>query len=153
MQCISTVSYAYLINDSIYGSVTPYRGIRQGDPISPYVFILCSEVLSGLCREAERRGRLQGIRVARGSPRINHLLFADDTMFFCQASKDCCESLLQLLHDYEKASGQMINKTKSSITFSSKPPPPRGKSKCKTSVGDRKGRGTWKILGSSRAFW
>ncbi|XP_018460851.1 uncharacterized protein LOC108831839 [Raphanus sativus] len=123
MQCVTTVSYSYLINDAAYGNVLPLRGIRQGDPLSPYVFILCSEVLSGMCREAARKGTLQGIRVARRCPRINHLLFADDTMFFCLASQTSCEALLTILADYGKASGQMINKSKSSITFSNKTPP------------------------------
>ncbi|CAA7014644.1 unnamed protein product [Microthlaspi erraticum] len=61
MQCISTVSYTYLINGSAQGAVTPSRGIRQGDPLSPYIFILCSEVLSGLCNIAQLEGRLPGI--------------------------------------------------------------------------------------------
>lgn len=122
MQCITTVSYSYLINDTVYGNVKPYRGIRQGDPLSPYVFILCSEVLSGMCKKAGRNGSLQGVRVAQGCPRVNHLLFADDTMFFTQASQKSCEALLRILKDYEKASRQMINKSKSSITFSSKTP-------------------------------
>lgn len=118
MECITTVSYSYLINDNVYGSVQPYRGIRQGDPLSPYIFILCGEVLSGLCSKAAREGNLQGIRVANGSPRINHLLFADDTMFFCLATEDSCNTLKQILVKYEKASGQQINKGKSAITFS-----------------------------------
>lgn len=118
MQCISTVSYSFLINDSVYGSVTPYRGIRQGEPISPYLFILCGEVLTGLCKEAERNGSLPGVRVARNSPRINHLLFADDTMFFCYSTPSCCETLRNILQEYGSASGQRINRAKSSITFS-----------------------------------
>ena len=69
MQCIKTVTYYFLINGSAQGMVKPQKGIRQGDPLSPYIFILCSEVLSGLCR------KLQGIRVATSSPSINHLLF------------------------------------------------------------------------------
>ena len=120
MHCVSTVSYSYLINDTALGSVKSERGIRQGDPLSPYLFILCGEVLSGLCKKAERDGTLQGITVARGSPRVNHLLFADDTMIFCQASEECCKSLKKILLQYKEASGQQINKGKSSIFFSSK---------------------------------
>jgi len=82
MQCITTVSYSFLLNGAAQGSVTPKRGIRQGDPLSPYLFILCSEVLTGLCRKAQQSGRLHGLRVAKGRLRVNHLLFADDTMFF-----------------------------------------------------------------------
>ena len=122
MQCISTVTYSFLINGSPRGKVTPSRGIRQGDPLSPYIFILCSEVLSGLCSKAQVEGRMRGFKVARGSPRINHLLFADDTMFFLNADKGSTEELKAILSRYEKASGQSINKEKSSITFSRKAP-------------------------------
>lgn len=76
LQCISTVKYAFLINGQAQGCVIPQRGIRQGDPLSPYIFILCGEVLSGLCRRAQENGSLPGIRVSLNSPRLNHLLFA-----------------------------------------------------------------------------
>ena len=83
---------------------------------------MCSEVLSGLCNRAQEEGSLQGLRVARGSPRLTHLFFADDTMFFLQANKENCVSLKSILDKYEKASGQSISKEKSAITFSSKAP-------------------------------
>lgn len=120
MQCVSTVSYSYLINDTVHDSVIPQRGIRHGDPLSPYLFILCGQVLSRLCQRAEREGILQGIRVANGSPRVNHLLFVNDTMFFCQTSPTSCDTLMSILKEYELASGQKINNDKSSITFSIK---------------------------------
>lgn len=56
IQCITTVTYSYLINEAVYGSITPQRGIRQGDMMSPYLFILCGEVLTCLCKAVERRG-------------------------------------------------------------------------------------------------
>ena len=61
MQCVSSVTYSFLINGSPRGRVRPSRGIRQGDPLSPYLFILCSEVLSGLCNRAQEDGSLKGI--------------------------------------------------------------------------------------------
>ncbi|KAG7600499.1 Reverse transcriptase zinc-binding domain [Arabidopsis suecica] len=120
MQCVKTVSYSFLLNGSAHGLVTPQRGLRQGDPLSPYIFILCSEVLSGLCKRAQVKGTLTGIRVAKGSPRVNHLLFADDTMFFCKSDSKGCAALLSILQRYEAASGQKINTQKSAITFSAK---------------------------------
>ncbi|XP_019085342.1 PREDICTED: uncharacterized protein LOC104748447 [Camelina sativa] len=120
--CVSSVSYSFLINGSPQGQVIPSRGLRQGDPLSPYLFILCTEVLSGLCVKAQDQGILSGIKVSRASPPVNHLLFADDTMFFCKSNARCCQALTQILAKYEKVSGQCINLTKSTITFSSKTP-------------------------------
>lgn len=111
-----------LINGSPRGRISPSRGIRQGDRLSPYIFILCSEVLSGLCNRASEEGSLKGIRVTRACPRVNHLLFADDTMFFIRANKDSCQTLKRILSQYEEASGQSINNLKSSITFSKRAP-------------------------------
>lgn len=54
MQCVTTVTYSYLVNDTSYGEVRPFRGIRQGELMSPYLFILCGEVLSGLCKNAAK---------------------------------------------------------------------------------------------------
>lgn len=90
MECITTVSYSFLVNDTAHGCVQPHRGIRQGDPISPYIFILCGEVLSGLCREGQNSGELTGVKIGHHCPRINHLLFADDTIFH--------QSIHRLLH-------------------------------------------------------
>ena len=151
MQCVSTVSYSYLINESVHGAVTPKRGIRQGDPLSPYLFILCGQVLSGLCRNAEKDGTLQGIRVATKCPRVNHLLFADDTMFFCQTSPANCDKLKSILWKYEQASGQKINTTKSSITFSSKNPEAT-KKLVKEKLGIDKEGGSGKYLGLPEHF-
>lgn len=150
MQCITTVSYSYLINDAVYGEVKPYWGIRHGDPLSPYVFILCSELLYGLCDKAGKTGALQGIRVARGSSRVNHLR-KDDTMLFIMASQKSCETLVNILHDYEKASGQMIKKGKSSIIFSCKTPP-EIREMAKSILGIQKEGGLGKYLGMPEHF-
>ena len=123
MACVESVSYSFLINGTPQGSVIPSRGIRQGDPLSPYLFILCTEVLSSLCIHAQDNGTLAGIRVSRGSPFITHLLFADDTMFFCRSSEGGVAKLKEILNVYEAVSGQRINLQKSAITFSAKTPP------------------------------
>lgn len=106
---------------------------------------------SGLCRRAELDGSLQGVRVARGSPRVNHLLFADDTMMFCNSSATSCHSLIQILKDYEKASGQKVNISKSSITFSIKTPQ-EIKTIAKDILGIQKEGGVGKYLGLPEHF-
>ncbi|XP_024015914.1 uncharacterized protein LOC112089169 [Eutrema salsugineum] len=150
-QCVSTVSYSYLINDMAKGLVIPSRGIRQGDPLSPYLFILCGEVLSSLCNQAQEKGHLQGIRVARTSPRINHLLFADDTMFFSKTNDRCCSTLSNILQQYELVSGQKINVEKSSITFSAKTSS-ETKERVKAKLGISKEGGQGKYLGLPEYF-
>lgn len=147
IQCVKTVSYSFLINGSVQGLVKPHRGIRQGDPLSPYVFILCSEVLSGLCRKAQEENKLQGISVATNCPRINHLLFADDTLFFCRTNTKNVSALLKILSLYEQASCQQINPLKSGITFSNQVPLML-KEKIKRELGIEKEGGSGKYLGS-----
>lgn len=64
MECVSSVSYSFLVNGGPQGHVTPSRGLRQGDPLSPYLFILCTEVLTGLCNKALENGTLPGVKAA-----------------------------------------------------------------------------------------
>lgn len=81
--CISSVSYQVMLNGEPKGSISPSRGIRQGDPLSPFLFIILTESLISQLQGAEREGRITGLKIARGSPPISHLLFADDSLFFC----------------------------------------------------------------------
>ena len=68
MMCISTITYSVLINGETKGNIVPSRGLRQGDPISPYLFLLCAEGLSAMLRKEEEQGNIQGISVCRGAP-------------------------------------------------------------------------------------
>lgn len=118
MMCVTTVRYSFKVNDEIVGPIQPGRGLRQGDPLSPYLFILCAEGLSALMRRANRQGRLHGGKVCRNSPMISHLLFADDCLFFCRANVHEANALKEVLHIYGKMSGQAINFSKSGTFFS-----------------------------------
>ena len=151
MACVETVSYSFLINGSPRGRIVPSRGLRQGDPLSPYLFILCTELLAGLCEKAQQQGKLRGIRVARGCPLITHLLFADDTMFFCQSSPKCVTALKEIIRAYEYVSGQQINYAKSSITFSAKTPT-EVKTRVKTELNIEAEGGIGKYLGLPELF-
>lgn len=93
------------------------RGLRQGDTLSPYLFILCADALSSLLNSAQRDGRIKGIVLSNRGPTISHLLFADDSLFFIKANERNSKELLHIFTEYEKASGQVINLDKSAITF------------------------------------
>jgi hypothetical protein len=91
----------------------PTRGLRQGDPISPYLFLICAAGFSSLLNAAEERGDLTGVRVCQNAPSINHLLFADDSLLLLKADERSAGYLQNVLSLYEKCSGQTINKEKS----------------------------------------
>jgi hypothetical protein len=79
------VRYAVRVNGELTEPVVPSRGIRQGDPISPYLFLLCTEGLSSLLQQSENQGELYGIKNGRLGPPISHPLFADDIIFFARS--------------------------------------------------------------------
>jgi hypothetical protein len=70
MTCIRSITYSILINGQPGGKIFPTRGIKQGDPLSPYLFILCVEALSGLLLQAERSGYISGVPTSKHGPRL-----------------------------------------------------------------------------------
>jgi hypothetical protein len=118
MNCVRSVSYWVKLNGNLEDPFIAERGIRQGDPLSPYLSILCVEGLSALLKSTEEDGSLQGIRLCTGAPKINHLFFADDSLIVMRANASNAAKLQQILALYERQSGQMINKDKSSAMFS-----------------------------------
>ncbi|XP_062005568.1 uncharacterized protein LOC133722711 [Rosa rugosa] len=122
MSVVSTVSFSLLINGKRSRTFHPSRGIRQGDPLSPYLFLIIGEVLSRNIIAASNSNRLEGIKLSTHCPGITHLFFADDALFFMKATLNNCRSLQAIIDAYCIASGQSVNYDKSSIYFSAKTP-------------------------------
>ncbi|KAM1262570.1 hypothetical protein ACFX13_028354 [Malus domestica] len=87
MRCIKTVELSILINGRPGRAFKPTRGLRQEDPISPYLFLFLSEVLSLVVSKVVQQGYLEGIRISTSGPMLSHLLFVDDTLIFLLATK------------------------------------------------------------------
>ncbi|KAL8158345.1 hypothetical protein AgCh_002874 [Apium graveolens] len=119
MLCVTTVSYSINFNGAQIGPITPRRGLRQGDPLSPYLFLFCVEGLSRLIKDASARSKIHGCQITLQAPAITHLLFADDNFLFCRADIEEVKEIREVLQRYETSSGQAINFQKSGIFFSS----------------------------------
>ncbi|XP_074308635.1 uncharacterized protein LOC141643387 [Silene latifolia] len=120
--CVRTVSLQVLINGTPSRRFFPQCGLRQGDPISPYLFVLCMEILSLMIIKAESNRSIEGIKLSRNSPAISHLLYADDALLCFRLSPTACESLRDILISFSAFSGQMTNHQKSYIKFSPNTP-------------------------------
>ena len=99
MDCIFTPSYSIIINGAAKGLIHPQRGLRQGCPLSPYLFLLCAEVFSNLMVQAERQNLIHGLRFGRDIS-ITHLLFADNSLVFTRASVNDCKQLKKVFDCY-----------------------------------------------------
>ena len=115
---ISSSSFSIVLNGNPFGNFSPERGLRQGDPISPFIFIIGTEVLSRLLFREEAIGNLRGLKISRNSLAIHHLLFADDLLIFGKATPKEAHSIHDYLEKYCLWSEQSINSKKSSISFS-----------------------------------
>ncbi|KAL0458975.1 UNVERIFIED_CONTAM: putative mitochondrial protein [Sesamum latifolium] len=118
MLLVTTVSYSLTLNGKHFRYFHPKRGIRQGDALSPYLFIFCSEVFSYLIQDTERWGQLTGVAVARQAPRVSHLFFVNDTLVFCEATAEQIGEVRRILRVYARASRQEINLQKSTMVIS-----------------------------------
>ncbi|KAK3230117.1 hypothetical protein Dsin_001998 [Dipteronia sinensis] len=118
MNCMRSVSFSFLVNGEARGSLTSSRGLRQGDPLSPYLFLICTEGLSCLIRNAEERRDLAGFKCSKPRPKISHLFFPDDSMIFTRASVRDCHAIKNVLDVYSRALGQRVNFQKSAMCVS-----------------------------------
>uniref|UniRef100_A0A453E7K8 Reverse transcriptase domain-containing protein n=1 Tax=Aegilops tauschii subsp. strangulata TaxID=200361 RepID=A0A453E7K8_AEGTS len=118
MACVKSVKYSIKFNGKLLESFTPSRGLRQGDPLSPFLFLFIADALSSLLSKSVNEGELKGVSICRGAPVISHLPFADDTMLLFEATSHQATIVKGLLNTYSRATGQLINPEKCSILFS-----------------------------------
>uniref|UniRef100_A0A2N9HP80 Reverse transcriptase domain-containing protein n=1 Tax=Fagus sylvatica TaxID=28930 RepID=A0A2N9HP80_FAGSY len=118
LECISSSSSTILFNGGQMEEFQPSRGIRQGDPLSPYIFILCMEYLSLKIFEACNEKKWKPIRASRSGPAFSHLFFADDLLICAEASTSCCTTISRVLEEFCSVSGQKVNLAKSKVFFS-----------------------------------
>ena len=118
MQCVTTTSFSILINGSPYSFFKPKRGLRQGDHLSPFLFILTTEVLARLIEREAANNKISGYKLAPNFMPITHLQFADDLFIFAQADKENMGSIKACLDTYSYWFGQKVNFLKSVVLFS-----------------------------------
>jgi len=114
-QCLSTASVSLIINGSPSKPFKMERGIRQGDPLSPFLFVLMAEVLNKMLQRAISSGMLKGIQVGRDGLQISHLQFADDTLVFCEAEEQYVRVIKGIFLTYQAFSGLCVNYKKSTL--------------------------------------
>ena len=85
--CVTPVRYSVKLNGTLLDSFAPSRGLRQGDPLSPFLFLFVADGLSAILRKRVQDGVIAPVKICRRAPGISHLLFADDTMLFFEASR------------------------------------------------------------------
>jgi hypothetical protein len=105
MTCVSTVRYTVRFNGVPLAPFAPSRGVRQGDPLSPYLFLLVADGLSLILNHFEELGRLEGLKVCRRAPSISHLLFADDSLLFFRATAEQARQVRSAISIFERNFG------------------------------------------------
>ena len=122
MSCISSTSASLLVNGSQLESFKPSRELRQGDPISPYIFILCMEFLSSLINKKCEEVKWIKVKASRGGLKFSHSFFVDDLLLYAKADRGNCEAIVDVLEEFCELTGQKISKVKSKVFFSPNTP-------------------------------
>ena len=122
MSCINSAFYSILVNGVPKGDIRPTRGIRQGDPLSLYLFLICFGALNCQLQLAAGSKAISGFSLCKNGPKITHLFFVDDTLLFCRATINDLDAIQRILSLYEQASGQKLHREKTFVFFSKSTP-------------------------------
>ena len=114
MGCLESTSFAVIINGSASKFFRPTRGLRQGCPLSPFIFLLVAEALSRIIHKAKADGVIKGIKVST-TEEVTHTLFVDDVLLFGERSIKNLEAFLALIDKHRRATGMVVNVEKSNL--------------------------------------
>lgn len=118
LNCIKSAKLSVIWNGDRLDGFIPARGLRQGDPLSPYLFVLCMEVLSHKIKTAITSKLWKPCTLSRGGPTLSHLFFADDLLLFGTASSHQAAMMKEIMEAFCRDSGQKMNLSKSKIWVS-----------------------------------
>ena len=118
MSCVTSVSTSLLLNGGSLDPFLPSRGIRQGDPLSPYLFILSMEFLGHLIKEKCDAKLWTPVKASRSGLAFSHLLFADDLVIFANATPENYAAISSVLQEFCNKSRQKVSEAKSHVFFS-----------------------------------
>ena len=146
MSCMSTSTISVLFNRGALESFQPSRGIRQGDPFSPYLFILCMEVLGAMINEKCNKKLWNPIKASQGGLAFSHLFFANNLVLFAKANRKNCVVVKQVLDTFCSLPSQKVSATKTKVFFSPNVPIENRESLCEV-LGFRSTSNLGKYLG------
>ena len=118
LACVSSVSFEVLVNGGKSDQFKPSRRLRQGDPLSAYLFIIGQEVLSRILEKEFTLKNIDGVKASASAPPVTHVMYADDIILFSKATRNNAEVIVKCIQKYCDWSGQSLNKSKSGVFFS-----------------------------------
>lgn len=120
LECVKNAWFSIMMNTTYRGFFKPQRGLRQGHPLSLYLFILIEEMLSQILKKTLEDSRIEHYFHPRGCSLVSHLLYADDMLLFVNRERRSLQKVLKTLTQFEEWSSQLINKEKSAMFMSNK---------------------------------
>ena len=119
-ECVTSVSFSILVNNGPTEMFVPRRGLRQGDSLFLFLFILCAKVLARKLQFESNNNNPMGFPIVKDRITIPFLAFADDIIIFGKAQQAACQTIRNIIDDYCGISGQCVNYHKSSFQTTAK---------------------------------
>lgn len=118
MTCVKSVRFSVKLNGEVLEPFSPSRGLRQGNPLIPCLFLFIADGLATIFNREVLGCNISPVKVARNSPGISNLLFADDSLVFFKASCEQARVVKNALNQFQRCTGQLLSTSKCSILFS-----------------------------------